>query len=78
MVNQHKGLAVGAVRATRLHRQDTSPSKMFSVEVTGFVSPTLLSMVQKILTFLMPAMSMGCSGVSHVTGSDVGGVPALL
>ena len=76
MVNRHKGLAVGDVKATRLHRQDTSPLKMFSVEVMGFTSPALLSMLQKILMFLMPASSTGCSGVSHV--SDVGGVPALL
>ena len=76
MVSLHSGLPVGAVRATRLHRQDTSPLKMFSVEVIGFTSPTLLSMLQKMLTFLKPSSSRGSSDVSHV--SDVGGVPALL
>ena len=76
MVSLHSGLAVGAVRATRLQRQDTSPPKTFIVEVTGFVSPALLSMLQKTLTFLKPGSSRFCSGVSHV--SDVGGVFALL
>ena len=75
MVILHSMLVVGGVRATRLQRQDTSPWLMFSVEVTGFVSPPL-STLQKILTFRNPSISRGSGPVSHV--ADVGEVPTLL